>query len=163
MAWTPALEAEEKVIVDVYLRARDGVYFGLLLSDRQLCYLKAKTGLVMSDPWETVALRRSDVTFVKLVLKRAWFLRVLGVGLILLTWSYVLAFIFGPLGEFHFGVLLGFALGGACLTSSNNRWSLAFRSAGKRHQILQPVSSSKEVVAQMAEALQKTGRELSLP
>lgn len=160
MAWSPKIAEGETVAVNVSVEARDGVHFGLVLSDRQLCFSRTKSGLVLSDAVETVSIPRSEIGDVTLVRRKSWFLRVIGVTLIAATAAYVIAFMAGELTSFSFGGLLGFVLGGACFTGGSNRWELTFTAAGKRYRILQPLSSSKALVDQMAGALQAAARDL---
>ena len=161
MAWLPKISDGETVVVNANVQAREGVHFGLVLTDRQLCFSRTKSGLVLSDPVETVSIPRSEISDVSLVRRKGWFLRFIGVALIAATAAYVLYFMAGGLPSFSFSGLLGFVLGGACFTGSSNRWELRFSAGGKRYRIVQPLSSSKPLVNQMADALQATGRELA--
>lgn len=163
MAWDPKLEAGERAIVEVNVTPREGVHFGILLTDKRFFYSRKKKGFVVSDAWETVTLPRSDLSEVSLTRKKGWFLRAVGAALIVATAAYVLAFMFGQIDRFSFGGLMGFVFGGACFVGSSNRWDLRFLAGGKSHKILQPLSSSKETVSKMADALQAVGREFSGP
>lgn len=60
----------------------------------------------------------ADVARPTLTRKRGWFLRVVGVLLIASTAAAVIAFMVGALERFHFSLLLGFALGGACFVGA---------------------------------------------
>jgi hypothetical protein len=159
---TPQPTGDEVTLVQCQLEVRQGVYFGIVVTDRSLRYLRPVS--FRMKPFEWVEMPLDAVHDVALSARSPWPLRLLGVALGLTTLGLFGALSTGVDARVPLYVPLALAAGTVgCFVSARSRVVLAWRADRRRHRVEQPVTWEPTARDLMTLTLQKASVLLTDP